>query len=183
MKVKRFRSPCAFLLALALISAMTPSAFAGWELGIIVPDNTVSSSSYTSNDNSPEKLAAEILQLINARRTENGASALLEHSEIKKLADIRARESSEYFSHKRPDGSSCSTIYSDYSITYVSIGENLAFGYSSPESLVAAWMASESHRQNILCGDFVYTGIGIYIDSNGTAYYSQLFFTPLSTKN
>jgi uncharacterized protein YkwD len=40
------------------------------------------------------------------------------------------------------------------------IGENVARGYTSVSGVVSAWMASPSHRTNILNPKFVHAGLG-----------------------
>jgi uncharacterized protein YkwD len=41
-----------------------------------------------------------------------------------------------------------------------SVGENVAAGFSSVSGVVSAWMASPSHRSNILNSRFVHVGLG-----------------------
>jgi uncharacterized protein YkwD len=43
------------------------------------------------------------------------------------------------------------------------LGENLAGGFTTPESVVAGWMASPGHRANILSANFTDIGIGVAI--------------------
>ena len=57
------------------------------------------------------------------------------------------------------------------------VGENLAKGYNSPEDVMAGWMASESHRTNLLRPEWLDIGIGIAIAPNGTIYWAQEFGT------
>jgi uncharacterized protein YkwD len=57
-------------------------------------------------------------------------------------------------------------------------GENLAQGFTDPQALTAAWMASPTHRANILDHDFNETGIGISNGKQGTLIV-QLFGTRL----
>ncbi len=52
-------------------------------------------------------------------------------------------------------------------------GENVAYGYASPAELVAAWMNSPHHRDNILDRSFRYLGVGTAGDE--TVYASQVF--------
>ncbi|MDE5753217.1 MAG: hypothetical protein K2H89_01530, partial [Oscillospiraceae bacterium] len=52
-----------------------------------------------------------------------------------------------------------------------SVGENIAWGYATPEAVVKGWMSSEGHRANILGSNFRYIGVG-YVDGN---YWTQLF--------
>ncbi len=75
-----------------------------------------------------------------------------------------------YFDHDSNDGTSWSTrIYSFYSGS--TIGENIAWGYSSPYSaVVEGWMCSGGHRANIMSTSFDELGTGV----SGT-YYTQDF--------
>ena len=55
------------------------------------------------------------------------------------------------------------------------VGENVAYGYSSGRSVVAAWMHSEGHRRNILDRQFRLLGIGARQSDDGTWYAAQVF--------
>ena len=52
-------------------------------------------------------------------------------------------------------------------------GENVAYGYSTPSELVAAWMNSPHHRENILDRRFHYLGVGT--DGADPVFASQVF--------
>ncbi|GAB1694719.1 CAP domain-containing protein [Krasilnikovia sp. M28-CT-15] len=54
-------------------------------------------------------------------------------------------------------------------------GENLAWGYTAADEVVAAWMASPEHRANILDCTARSVGTGVTFGSDGTPYYTQLF--------
>ena len=45
-------------------------------------------------------------------------------------------------------------------ITYRSAGENIAMGYTTAADVVEAWMASPSHRDNLLSERYTTMGIG-----------------------
>ena len=96
---------------------------------------------------------------------------------LEPLADIRAKESSLQFSHKRPDGRRCATVYSDSDQRYKYAGENLSYGFKDPAELVEAWMNSKSHRVNLLGIDYLSAEVGYYINEKGTIYCSMLFYT------
>ena len=78
------------------------------------------------------------------------------------------------FSHTRPDGRSCFTALTDLGISYGGAGENIAYGQSSPEEVMTAWMNSSGHRANILNSSFTKLGVGVYKSGN-TIYWVQLF--------
>lgn len=168
-----------FLITILAVTIALP-ATASWESGISITANTAKVSEIQQNHETSEGFKSEVLRLINIERVNNGLNALQEMPTLNKLADVRAQESNVLFSHKRPNGTMCSTIFSDYDLSYSTIGENLAYGYSTPSTLVKAWMNSKSHRENILSNHYTYTGIGYYKNQNGTLYCSQLFYTPQS---
>ena len=54
------------------------------------------------------------------------------------------------------------------------VSENLAYNYTSPESVVNAWLNSSGHKANIV-GDFTHFGISIRTNSEGKKYYTNIF--------
>lgn len=54
------------------------------------------------------------------------------------------------------------------------VGENVAFGYTSTEALVNAWIESPGHRQ-VIEGNFTHSGFGVLKNEKGVYYYTQLF--------
>lgn len=133
--------------------------------------NTDNSGSTTSKN----KFAKEVLVLVNKERAKEGLSALSMSDTLLPPANTRAKEIKEVFSHTRPDGRSWSTVLDDYKISVQTAGENLAYGYNTPEAVVTGWMNSSGHRANILNANYKNIGIGVYTDSNGTVYCTQLF--------
>ena len=57
-----------------------------------------------------------------------------------------------------------------------SVGENIAYGYPTPEAVEDTWMNSPGHRANILNSGYTHIGVGAYND-NGTLYWTQVFAT------
>ncbi len=117
----------------------------------------------------------EVIALVNSERAKEGLPALEKREDVCALADIRAQELTESFSHTRPDGRSCFSIFSDYNVNdWSTIGENIAYGQSSPTAVMNSWMNSKSHRENIMNEDFTGIGIGVY-QQDGRKYWVQLF--------
>jgi uncharacterized protein YkwD len=54
-------------------------------------------------------------------------------------------------------------------------GENVAVGQSSPEQVVAEWMASPEHRKNILDPNFTQLGVEVGTGADGRQYWAQEF--------
>ena len=116
----------------------------------------------------------EVISLVNAEREKAGLKALDADTGATNVAHIRAKEIVQSFSHTRPDGRTCFTAASDLGVSYRTAGENIAYGYATPEQVVNGWMNSEGHRKNILSPSFTKIGIGCY-ESNGVLYWSQFF--------
>ena len=96
---------------------------------------------------------------------------------LERIAMQRAAEIAIYFSHTRPNGSSC------FSCTYNGVqtwGENIAAGYGSTESVFIGWReddedyAGQGHRRNMLHADWTAVGIGCFV-YNGVKYWAQEF--------
>jgi uncharacterized protein YkwD len=122
------------------------------------------------------EFAAKVLSLVNIERANYGIAALsCGNALLNQAAMIRAAELIDKFSHTRPDGSSCFSAYTDLGGAYRRMGENIAYGQSSPQAVVDAWMKSDGHRRNILNPDFTYLGVGVAKSSSGRLYWVQLF--------
>jgi uncharacterized protein YkwD len=86
--------------------------------------------------------------------------------------DIRAKEISKVFSHDRPDGTICFTVFDELKISYMSAGENIAWGQGSPEQVMNDWMNSQGHKDNIFNPKFTHIIVGYDSASNS---WVQLF--------
>lgn len=119
----------------------------------------------------------EVLRLCNNIRVAQGLSPLTLNDQISKLADLKASDMSgkNYFAHQSPTYGSPFDMLKANGITYKAAAENIAKGYYTPQSVVDAWMESDSHKTNILSNK--YTQMGVGYDANGH-YWSQIFIRP-----
>lgn len=117
-----------------------------------------------------------VLQLCNYEREKAGLKPLNGGDQKLSLAAlVRAQEASVHFEHERPDGGAWESVFGECGIGgWEQIGENLAYGFSTPEALVDGWMHSQGHKENIL-RDWDDVAIGIYIDADGVYWASQTF--------
>ena len=120
---------------------------------------------------------AEVVNLVNADRAANGLSPVTATTELNQAAAIRAQEIVNLFDHTRPDGTSCFTVLSQCNVPYMTAGENIAAGQTSPSAVETAWMNSPGHRQNILTAGYTHIGVGYYETSGGYRYYWVQLFT------
>lgn len=114
-----------------------------------------------------------------AKLTFSDLSPLVYDYELEKLAMQRAAEIAIYFSHTRPDNTSCFTIHESFN----ACGENIAIGQSSAEAVFRSWAeeddpySGQGHRRNMLSSKFTAVGIGHAV-VNGIHCWVQEFKTP-----
>ncbi len=136
------------------------------------PDDTIVSMQLETviNDKPIEK---NILQLINVYRLEKGFSKLNQLNIIKTQTHEHTNYmiaenviSHDYF-YKRKE-------FLKNNAEAISVGENVAYGYSSAQSVVSAWLKSDEHKKNIE-GDFNYFDVSAEINSKGRWYFTNIF--------
>ncbi len=118
----------------------------------------------------------DLLDLINIERKEAGYSELELDKKLCNAAEIRVKELTKLFEHKRPDGSRYYTVLESLGLVNVDSGENIAKSTVnvSAEEIMEEFMDSASHRKNILGKDYKKTGIAVLIYGN-TKYWVTLF--------
>lgn len=113
-------------------------------------------------------LASEIsstylVELANKDRQKKGVAPLQYNKKLERAAFLKAENMMklQYWAHYGPNKESPwqFIIQSGYSYAYA--GENLAKGFSDSDSVHEAWMASPTHRANILDSQFQDVGIAI----------------------
>lgn len=127
-----------------------------------------------------EQWKREVLTLVNQERAKVGLAALSWGTTCESAAQLRAKEIMTKYDHSRPDGSSWQTVCPIPESGGVA-GENLAAGNTavSPATVVATWMASPTHKANILSDKFTKMSVGFVFDAGSQykTYWSQFFST------
>jgi len=132
------------------------------------------SAAESSVSSSMQNYIDQVADLVNQERAKQGLNALRNNPVLNQAAEIRSQELISQFSHTRPDGRGCATVLDDTGVAWRTTGENIAYGYDSPESVMKGWMNSAGHRANILNADFDSIGIGV-VSQNGVLYWTQIF--------
>lgn len=106
--------------------------------------------------------AARVLHLVNLHRARAGlgalsASAALSDAAHRFACDLARRTS---LSHTGSDGADLRERLARAGAVAGLMAENVAAGQVSPEEVVADWMASPHHRDNILRPDLTQLGLG-----------------------
>ncbi|GGJ07075.1 CAP domain-containing protein [Streptomyces brasiliensis] len=121
-------------------------------------------------------VAAQIVQLVNAERTKAGCSAVTLNATLTKAAQAHSEDMAAHqnMSHTGSDGSDPGSRITSAGYNWSAYGENVAYGYSTPEAVMAGWMSSEGHKENILNCSFKEIGVGL---AQPGSYWTQDFGT------
>ncbi|MBL1084010.1 CAP domain-containing protein [Streptomyces actinomycinicus] len=121
-------------------------------------------------------VTARIVQLVNAERAKAQCRPLTVNPELTKAAQAHSADMSAHrnMSHTGSDGSSPGDRITGAGYTWSSYGENVAYGYTTAEQVMDAWMSSPGHRANILNCGFKEIGVGL---AQPGSYWTQDFGT------
>ena len=128
-------------------------------------------------------LPAVIVSETNVERAAGAADQLVRNDKLDRAAQLKAEHMAarHYFAHFSPEGVSPWYWFAEVEYPFVHAGENLAIHFTDSSAVVRAWMASPTHRANIMNSDFSEIGIGIaegVYEGYPTLYVVQLFGTP-----
>jgi len=142
-------------------------------------NSSINNDTETSEDENTDDKATiyseyitKVIELTNTERSKYNLPPLKLSNSLCKSAQEHADDMyiNNYFSHTSKDGRTMSDRIEKYSSSYGYKGENIAFGYDSPEAVVNGWLNSDGHRANILNKNYTDIGVGY---SNG--YWVQNF--------
>ncbi len=122
----------------------------------------------------------KVIELTNSERLSAGVTLLKENSELDQAALAKATDMFEnnYWAHVSPTGTEPWYFVTQFGYQYKHAGENLARDFSNPKDVVTAWMASPTHRQNLLDDRYKDIGVAVvdgYINGVETTIVVQLF--------
>ncbi len=110
-----------------------------------------------------EITAKSVVDFVNKDRLTNGLDVLEENSLLYRAAQEKVSDmiNNDYFAHTSPKGISPWYWIEKGGYDYKYAGENLAINFTSAESQHEAWMASATHRKNILNPNYKEIGVAI----------------------
>jgi len=123
---------------------------------------------------------SKVIQLTNQKRAEAGLASLEFDGALTAAAKAKGEDmlAQNYWAHVAPDGTQPWKFFIDSGYRYRFAGENLARDFSDPQSAVEAWMASPSHRDNLLSSKYSEIGVAVVegdLDGVETTLVVQLF--------
>lgn len=134
---------------------------------------------------------ARVAELVNTERASQGLPPLKLATSLSAAARYHATDmgSDNYFKHDSYDrvGNSLTKVCGTFDrlrlwYDWTAAAENIGGGYSSPKDVVAGWMSSAGHRNNILSDDFQELGVGYFAGAGDLgSYWVQDFGTRSGT--
>ncbi|MEK7113280.1 MAG: CAP domain-containing protein [Patescibacteria group bacterium] len=121
----------------------------------------------------------------NEERKDQNLQILSVSELLNKAALLKAQDMARngYFAHVSPDGKTPWYWLSEVGYEYKYAGENLAVNFSDSKDVTDAWMASTSHRANIIKENYTEIGTGVAIgmyEGKETMFVAQVYANPLS---
>lgn len=122
----------------------------------------------------------QLLQATNAKRVEAGLMPLSLDDRLSQAAAGKARDmfSDNYWAHNNPSGKTPWVFIVDAGYKYRIAGENLAKNFSTSNAVVDAWMASPTHRDNVMRADYKDIGFAVVngeLEGEETTLVVQMF--------
>jgi hypothetical protein len=127
--------------------------------------------------------ADQVLRETNQERAKVGASELVLNDKLNAAALAKAQYmfDKQFWAHNAPDGTNPWKFIKDAQYQYSVAGENLARDFSNTDDMVAAWMASPTHKANIVNTRYQDIGIAVVdgkLLGEETTLVVQMFGTP-----
>ncbi|MGH9643181.1 MAG: CAP domain-containing protein [Terriglobales bacterium] len=164
----------AVIAAIVVISSYSAPAAAGADHSAV---SSITVSARPAARQASDVRQTEVLDLVNKERTQAGCKPLRLDPRLAAAATAHSEDMAKrgYFGHNNPDGASPADRIRAIGYEWASEGENIAVGYDSAERVMAAWMHSKGHRENILNCDFTDIGVGVADSGHGAPYWTQDF--------
>lgn len=170
--MRRIAAVLILLLAGTILPASAASAYRSpYAYGAFVVNRTVPASAPAA----PQSEAA-LLDLLTHERTSRSLQPLVADPVLAELAAVKSGELAEAsgLSHISPTLGAPAAMLTHRGVQYRTFGENIGKG-ADVRSLHAMWMASPSHRANILNPNFNRVGIGLHAMLSGGVAATELF--------
>ncbi|MEO6110166.1 MAG: CAP domain-containing protein [Candidatus Saccharimonadales bacterium] len=130
--------------------------------------------------------ASDLLKDTNAARKDASLPGLKMNDTLSQAAFMKAKDmiANNYWAHTSPSGITPWKWLADVGYNYDVAGENLAKNYPTADATFEAWMASASHRANILNGKYQDVGFAVVdgmLDGRDTSLVVAYYGAPVTT--
>ncbi len=126
-----------------------------------------------------------LLAATNQVRSSYGTQELELNDTLSEAAKLKAQDmfQQQYWAHVAPDGTEPWQWFDKVGYVYSDAGENLARNFMTSQSIVAAWMNSQTHRDNVLNSEYTQVGFSTasgILDGKQTQITVALYAKPLA---
>ena len=120
----------------------------------------------------------ELLRLVNDHRLNLGKAPLVPSTLLGDAARAHSRHMIDhrFFAHASPEGLTPAERLALANVDWSAVGENIAAGYSTPQAVFDAWLASPEHRANMESDSFSFAGIGYAQDADPSPDFPQVHY-------
>lgn len=149
------------------------------EAGVVDADGGDSARCMVPDD--AERMADQVLQLVNLERADAGLPPVIANPDLQKMADDYACQMIDegFFGHVDPDtGEGLSDRAAEGKYAYYAVGENLAAGQETAAEAMRVWMESPAHREIILDEKWSEVGVSVRMGGEFFIYWVQEFGAP-----
>ena len=163
-------------VALGLLGAMSVSP----RLLSLLPESAGIVLGYATNIS-----ADQVIAITNAKRQEAGLAPLAANEALAQAAAGKAADmfAKQYWAHVSPSGTQPWDFIRNAGYAYQAAGENLGRDFMGSGELVDAWMASPTHRANIVNARYQEIGVAVVngtLEGVETTLVVQMFGRPRS---
>lgn len=122
------------------------------------------------------EIESKILELVNHHRESIGLNIL-------EPLDLVSKEADSHSNYMVEKGKLSHDNFPERSKNLIdnakaqSVGENVAYGYTSAQSTVNGWLGSNGHRDVIEGSKFTHFGVSTEVDNKGKNYYTLIFIS------
>jgi hypothetical protein len=118
----------------------------------------------------------QVIDLVNVERQRVGRSPLVANAALMQAAQGYAGVMGDGTCFSHTCGSTMVQRINEAGYAnWTGIAENIALGQSSPQDVMAAWMSSQGHRDNLLNASYRHIGVGLAVRPNGQLVWVQNF--------
>lgn len=120
----------------------------------------------------------ELLRLVNDHRLRLGLSPLIPATRLGDAARAHCRHMIDhrFFAHAAPEGLTPAERLTLANVDWSAVGENIAAGYSTPQAVYEAWLASPEHKANLESPSFTFAGAGYAQDAGPTDDFPSVHY-------
>jgi uncharacterized protein YkwD len=136
----------------------------------------------TDDKKDAPKLSAEEKALIEATNAERKKAELDPLAPNPKLLEVARGHAANMAKQDKLahdlDGKTPADRVKEAGYPYTRTAENVAWNQPTPKAVVAVWMNSPQHKENILTAEFTEIGVAVARNAKGEPYWVQVFAAP-----